>query len=323
VKVDTHAFRHGLKTALPFWLPAAPVAFAYVAAAREAGFSALDIQWMSLTVYSASAQIAAVQLAGAPIVTILVTAGVVNLHFILYGLSLARRIPLSWGERAASAYVLTDAAYGIAIAAGEKATSAFLFGAGVSLFLAWNVMTALGLLLGLVIPASAQLEFAAPLTFFVLLVLTARTRLDYTVIRDFSRRDDGVSVGAAWQRDHTARRCSGGAGRRVDTNQKASPAIGRKIMPILLIAALVYLCRLSGFTLQSVNTSPFWEHFLRFVPISVFTALVVSSLYRDTSVLSVRVFALAITGLVAWRTRHLNWSILAGLATLWLIGALR
>jgi len=185
MQFDWRAFKQGFRAVIPLWLAAAPVAFAYTAAAREAGLGAWEIQLMSLTVYSAAAQIAAVQLlsAGAPLFTILVIAGVMNIHFLLYGLSLVRRMRLSRVERAISAYILTDAAYGVAIADGSKGSFSFLFGAGLSLFLAWNGLTALGVLVGrvIVIPASAQLDFAAPLTFFLLLVVTAKTRLDYGV----------------------------------------------------------------------------------------------------------------------------------------------
>jgi len=185
MKIEWCAFKQGFRAVFPLWLAAAPVALAYVTAAQDAGLGWLDIQLMSLTVYSASAQIAAVQLlaVGAPLLTILATAGVLNLHFLLYGLSLARRIQLSRLERAIAAYILTDGTYGVTIAA-SNANFSFLFGAGLSLYLAWNLLTALGVLLGhvIVIPASAHLEFAAPLTFFLLLISTARTRLDYGIV---------------------------------------------------------------------------------------------------------------------------------------------
>jgi|FLYN01.1.fsa_nt_gi predicted branched-subunit amino acid permease len=179
MKLDWRAFRRGFRAAIPLWLAAASVALAYVIAAREAGLSVLEIQLMSLTVYSASAQIAALQLlaAGAPALTILVTAGVMHLHFLLYGVSLARRMELSRLERMVSAYMLTDGAYVVTLAGGNESSFSFLFGAGLSLFLAWNGLTMLGVLLGnlIVIPASVQLDFAAPLTFFVLLVATVKT----------------------------------------------------------------------------------------------------------------------------------------------------
>jgi predicted branched-subunit amino acid permease len=185
MKLDRRTFKQGFVTVFPLWVAAIPVALAYVTAAQDAGLNWPEIQLMSLTVYSASAQIAAVQLlaVGAPVFTILATAGVLNLHFLLYGLSLTRRIRFSRIERAIAAYILTDAAYGVTIPA-SSASFSFLFGAGLSLYLAWNLLTALAILLGhmIAIPASAHLEFAAPLTFFLLLVSTAKTRLDYGIV---------------------------------------------------------------------------------------------------------------------------------------------
>ncbi len=92
---------------------------------------------------------------------------------------------------------------------------------------------------------------------------------------------------------------------------------------IAVLAALVYLCRLGGFALQAAQTSPFWELFLRFVPISVFTTLVVSSLYQETGISGVKVMALGVAGLVVWRTRHVTLSMLVGFVVLWLTGGFR
>jgi branched-subunit amino acid transport protein len=91
------------------------------------------------------------------------------------------------------------------------------------------------------------------------------------------------------------------------------------MMALSLLPILLYLCRLSGFTLQSVQPSPFWENFLRFIPISVFTALVVSALYQETDTSGVKIVALAAAGLVIWRTRRFTLSVLVGFMVLWLL----
>jgi len=88
---------------------------------------------------------------------------------------------------------------------------------------------------------------------------------------------------------------------------------------LAILAALVYLCRLSGFALQAVQPLPFWEQFLRFVPISVFTALVVSSLYQQTELLGIKGVAMAMAGIVVWRTRRFSLSVLVGFVVLWLL----
>ncbi len=182
---DLSVLLQGFRAVMPLWLAAAPFALAFTVASQQAGLSALEIQLMSLTVYSAAAQIAAVQLAsaGASSITILATAVTMNLHQLLYGWLLARRMKLSRAQRAIGAYLLTDAAFGVTVTAGNKATFSFLLGAELSLFLAWNGFTALSLVFGhlVTIPASAHLDFIVPLTFFALLISTIKTRLHVAV----------------------------------------------------------------------------------------------------------------------------------------------
>jgi predicted branched-subunit amino acid permease len=175
------SFGQGFRALLPLWLAAAPFALAYVIAAQDAGLPPLQIQMMSLLIYSGAAQMALVQLqsADAPPVAMMLTALLLNLHHLLYGISLVRIINLTKIQRAIAAYMLTDAAYGITIAAAG-ANAAYLFGAEVSMFIAWNGFTALALLAGqlIQIPAAAHLDFIVPLSFFVLLLTLLKTRRD-------------------------------------------------------------------------------------------------------------------------------------------------
>jgi predicted branched-subunit amino acid permease len=174
---NSGAFMRGFRAILPLWLGAAPFAVAYSIAAQKIGLSPLEIQWMSLTVSSAAVQMSIVQLlfAGASPLTILATAIAMSLHHLLYGLSLAKRMKMSRLEKATTAYFLTDAAYGLTVADRGNENAIFLWGAEMSMFLVWNLFTALGLLLGqlIFVPPSAHLDVVAPLTFFILLISAA------------------------------------------------------------------------------------------------------------------------------------------------------
>ncbi len=178
-------FRRGFAAILPLWLAAAPFAVTYVVAAQEAGIGNWAIQLMSLIIFSAAAQVAIVQLLSAEsaVWLVLVTMVIMNLHHLLYGLSLNGRIPFQRWQKIGSAFLLTDAAYGVTIADEKNQTLSFLFGASVSMFVAWNLFTGVGLWLGtvIVLPANAHFDFAVPLTFFLLLVLVLRTQLDLLV----------------------------------------------------------------------------------------------------------------------------------------------
>ena len=178
--------RQGFKAVMPLWIAAAPVALAYVIAARNAELSAVEIQMMSLTLYSAAAQIATVQLfaGGASTLTIFFAVLVMNIHHIIYGLSLSKHIKFNPVEKAVAAYGLTDAAYSVTIAIKGNRSLQFLLGAEISLFVAWNFMTALALIMGdiFTIFDRLPLDVVVPLTFFILLMTMIETPTDLSIV---------------------------------------------------------------------------------------------------------------------------------------------
>ena len=178
-------FWRGFVAILPLWLAAAPFGLAYAIAAREAQLNNLEIQLMSLTVFSAAAQLALVQMlsSGSSLWLMLSTMLMMNVHHFLYGLSLGQRHRFSRWQRLIAAFVLTDAAYGLSIAEEKSGGIWFLFGAELSMFTAWNLFTGLGLWFGSILdlPPAAQLNFIVPLTFFLLLVSVVKTRTDLLV----------------------------------------------------------------------------------------------------------------------------------------------
>jgi branched-subunit amino acid transport protein len=93
------------------------------------------------------------------------------------------------------------------------------------------------------------------------------------------------------------------------------------IILFALSTVFVNVWRLAAFTWKREQMSASWEQFLRFVPVSVFTALVVSSLYRQPEDLDVKLIALALSGIVIWRTKHFSLSIFVGLSALWLLSS--
>lgn len=70
---------------------------------------------------------------------------------------------------------------------------------------------------------------------------------------------------------------------------------------------------------------PRLERYLRYVPAAVLPALTVVALrggHGDAGALVPRLVAAAVGGLVAWRTRSVLLTMVAGMATLWLARAL-
>lgn len=86
---------------------------------------------------------------------------------------------------------------------------------------------------------------------------------------------------------------------------------------LLLMWAVTYPLRLLGLSLGRLQLPPFWLNFLKFVPVSVFAALVVPDVLGSPEWARRLVGALA-GGLLIWRTRHLALGILGGFAAYWL-----
>ncbi len=86
---------------------------------------------------------------------------------------------------------------------------------------------------------------------------------------------------------------------------------------ILAMAAVTYGTRAAGLLLTDVRLSPFWLAFLRFVPVSVFAALVTPSLAGGRGEGVERVVAAVLAGVLMWRTRQLWLGLLVGMGVFW------
>jgi 4-azaleucine resistance transporter AzlC len=164
---------------LPLYLGIVPFGLAYAVTARAAGLSVLETCLMSAMVFAGASQFSAAGLFashGNPF-SIILTAFLLNVRHVLYGLSLSREVKLSNTQRAITAYFLTDEAYGMVISASER-SFAFVLGAEMSLFMAWNVCTLVGALAGSIItdPNALGVDFVFPLSFLALLIPMLRSR---------------------------------------------------------------------------------------------------------------------------------------------------
>ncbi|MEZ4677669.1 MAG: AzlC family ABC transporter permease [Caldilineaceae bacterium] len=176
----------------PLLLGAMPFGLIYGVLAVTIGLPVHMAQGMSVIVFAGSAQFITTQLLrdGAPLVVIAITAAVLNIRHMLYSASLAPYLQhLHRGWQALLAYLLTDEAYAIAItryweAPGQtpvvepsaNQTHWFVLGAGLALWVTWQISTAVGVFLGSQVPAAWSLDFAMPLTFIAIVVPALRDR---------------------------------------------------------------------------------------------------------------------------------------------------
>ena len=184
MSASLRSLRQGVEAEFPLLVGVFPFGMIYGAAAPRAGLTPALAQSMSAIVFAGSAQFLTEQLIyeAAPALVIVLTISIVNLRHVLYSASVAPYVQhLSMRWKALLAYLLTDEAYAAVIVYYEKhgATPTghwFFLGAGLSLWLTWQVSTALGIFLGATIPESWSLEFALPLTFIAMLVPMLKDR---------------------------------------------------------------------------------------------------------------------------------------------------
>jgi len=156
---------------------------------------------MAVTVYSAGAQLAAMplMLAGAPWPVIWLTAGCVNLRFVIFSLQMRPHMMVlrkPWRVLAGYltadlSYVLTHQRYGQGPPAGPERLEPLAYFCGVALvnWASWNVAIVLGIAFASVIPTDWGLGFAGTLALLGLLV---------TLIQDrFSLFTVALAAGAA------------------------------------------------------------------------------------------------------------------------------
>ncbi len=182
-------FLLGMRRSAALAVGAVPFGIATGVAATEAGLAPLEAVMMSVVVFAGAAQLALLELAptGVPGAMLVLVAVVINLRFFLYGTSLASSFTgLSRRRRAGLAYLLTDQAFAVSAARfaepeGQEHRASFYLGAATTLWVAWQVGTALGATVGMQAPDSLGLDFAAPLAFIALAVPALRDRTDRVV----------------------------------------------------------------------------------------------------------------------------------------------
>lgn len=173
-----HELWHGIRAEIPLALGVIPFGMIYGVLALSAGLPAGAAQAMSSVVFAGSAQFITTELAstGMPGIVLVLTILVVNLRHMLYSASLAPYLQtLSTRWKMLLAYLLTDEAYAVTITYFSQSPDNpykhwFYLGAGLTLWSSWQLSTAAGIFLGLVVPASWSLDFTLALMFIALVV---------------------------------------------------------------------------------------------------------------------------------------------------------
>lgn len=179
-------FLAGVRGELPLLIGVVPFGMVYGVAAIRAGLSGAAAQAMSSIVFAGSAQFVTVALFGqsASLLLMVTTAAVLNLRHLFYSASVApftRKLPGLW--KYLLAYLLTDEAYAVTILRYRRGNEPavdqrrwFFLGAGLTLWVAWQISTLIGIFFGLNLPPEWSLDFVLALTFIAMLVPMLKDR---------------------------------------------------------------------------------------------------------------------------------------------------
>ncbi len=148
------------------------------------GIPPLVAMLMSLIVFAGASMVASAQLLaqGTPALLIVLATLFINMRFMMYSASLRllfAALPLRW--RLLVAYLQADNIYGMTLARFAEHPEdphklEYFLGAGVPIWVAWQLAVLGGVLIGAGVPASWRLEFAAPLAFIAMTVPFLRER---------------------------------------------------------------------------------------------------------------------------------------------------
>ena len=172
----------GFKACVPVALGVAVYGVLYGLLARQKGLTWVEAQSMSLLVFAGASQLIALDLwsPNLPVFSLIATTFIVNLRHVLMGAALAPQLLRLSAPRAfGSLFFMTDESWAVTLARlthdrrrGAATDGAYLIGAGLAVYVFWNVSTALGhvLVRGLDDPARYGLDFAFTAVFTALLV---------------------------------------------------------------------------------------------------------------------------------------------------------
>lgn len=174
------AFVLGAIAILPLSLAVAPWGLLAGSMAIEANLSPWEGQGLSAIVFAGAAQLVAIGMlkGGASLFSILLTTLLLTSQHLLYGLSMRpvlSGLPLRW--RLGLGFLLTDEFFALTNRHDQTQFNRwYALGVGLTFYVAWNLFTLVGILLGQNIPHLDQLglDFSIVATFVVLIAPLVR-----------------------------------------------------------------------------------------------------------------------------------------------------
>lgn len=165
----------GIRHMIPLMVPAVPFGLVIGIAVAESDIPDLAGFLSATLIFGGSAQLASVSLlgAGAPALSALTAALVVNTRHVMYSAAMVPRFrgQPTWFRRLGP-YVLIDQVFALASTNDDPPDDwrGYYLGAGGLAWVVWHISVALGIVVGPVLPETLDLSFSVPALFIGLLV---------------------------------------------------------------------------------------------------------------------------------------------------------
>ncbi len=159
----------------PLNLAVVPWAILAGSMAVDSGLTFTQSVAMSAMVFAGAAQLVTLGLlnSGAGVITIIVSVFFITSQHLLYGLTLRPHVrPFSPLQRAGIGFLLTDELFAVSVAGRQRLSFAYLFGAGLSFYLVWVLVSILGIVLAHSISdlSRLRLDFSVVATLLAIVV---------------------------------------------------------------------------------------------------------------------------------------------------------
>ncbi|HSH43612.1 MAG TPA: AzlC family ABC transporter permease [Arenicellales bacterium] len=177
MSVDRAVIRNAFLDAIPLYVPAVPFALVIGLAINESGINPFVGWSSSWLIFGGAAQLTVISLlgAGTSVVAAITAALVVNARHLMYSAGMVPHFQQQprWMQ-IVGPYMLLDQVFALASLRRNDDPDTFrtyYLATGATFWVLWQVTTALGLLIGPVVPAEWNLKFAVPILFLGLIII--------------------------------------------------------------------------------------------------------------------------------------------------------
>jgi branched chain amino acid efflux pump len=175
--LDRSIVKRGVVDALPLFVPAIPFAFVIGLVIVESGINPFVGWTSSWVIFGGAAQLTIISLlgSGTAAAAAIIAALVVNARYLMYSAAMAPVFQQQprW-MRWLGPYLLIDQLFALAVLRTDddpKDFRTYYLSSGMAFWALWQITTAVGLVVGPVVPEAWNLEFAVSILFLGLIVL--------------------------------------------------------------------------------------------------------------------------------------------------------